>query len=72
MALMIDTSRALLQPAELHRLVRAVEAAQHEDEDEWIEWKSCLDLRESGDTCQAGLPDRGDGHLPGGGSGAVR
>ena len=43
---MIATSRALLQPAELHRLVRAVEAAQHEDEDEWIEWKSCLDLRE--------------------------
>jgi hypothetical protein len=46
MTLMIDTSQALLQPAALHRLVCAVEAGQHEDEAEWVEWKSRLDLRE--------------------------
>jgi len=43
-ALTIDTSRPLLRPSELTALIRAVEAAQPEDEHLWIEWKSSLDL----------------------------
>jgi hypothetical protein len=46
-ALNIDTSRPLLRPSELIALVRAVEAAQPEDEHLWIEWKSSLDLNAS-------------------------
>lgn len=44
MSLVISTSRALLSSQELHGLVSAVEAAVPEDETEWIEWKSSLDL----------------------------
>jgi hypothetical protein len=40
----IDTSRAPRRPTELRALVHAVENATAEDEADWIEWKSALDL----------------------------
>jgi hypothetical protein len=44
MSLAVNTSRAPREPSELHNLVRAVEMAGAEDENEWIEWKSLYDL----------------------------
>jgi hypothetical protein len=44
MALSIDTSRPLRTPAELAALIAAVAAALPEDERDWLEWKSTLDL----------------------------
>lgn len=45
MALNIDISRTLRRPSDLVRLVEAVVAGLAEDEADWIEWKSTLDLR---------------------------
>ena len=44
MSLMIATSRPLRDDEELNNLVHAVEMADAEDENEWIEWKSHLAL----------------------------
>jgi hypothetical protein len=44
MTLKISTARALHSYNDLRDLVRAVEGATAEDESEWIEWKSELDL----------------------------
>ncbi len=44
MSLRFDTSRAPRTPRQLHDLVSAVGQAAAEDESEWIEWKSTLDL----------------------------
>lgn len=44
MSLRFDTSKAPRTPRELHDLVSAVGQAAAEDEGEWIEWKSTLDL----------------------------
>jgi len=44
MAVQIDTSRALRRPDELAALVGAVVQALQDDELDWIEWKSGLDL----------------------------
>lgn len=44
MTLRIDTARALTTPEERAALVRAVVAAQPEDELDWIEWKIAGDL----------------------------
>ena len=44
MTLKVNTSRAPRSYEELHALVRAVEGAAAEDENEWIEWKSDLDF----------------------------
>lgn len=46
MALVVDASRALRSPHELTALVEAVLNASMNDESDWIEWKSRLDLRE--------------------------
>jgi outer membrane protein assembly factor BamB len=46
MSLKIDTSRAPHMYRGLHDLLRAVGQAAAEDETEWIEWKSSLDLGE--------------------------
>ena len=46
MSLMIATSRPLRDDEELNNLVHAVEMADAEDENEWIEWKSHLALSE--------------------------
>ena len=43
-ALEIDVSRALVRPSDLRELVQAVRAASSEDETDWLEWKSRLDL----------------------------
>ena len=44
MTLRIDTSRALTTHEERAALVRAIVAAQPEDELDWIEWKIAGDL----------------------------
>jgi len=44
MALSIEFDRGLRRPADLAELVEAVVAGQDEDEADWIEWKSTLDL----------------------------
>lgn len=44
MSLRIDTSQAPRTYLELHELLLAVERAADQDESEWIEWKSSLDL----------------------------
>ncbi|MDQ3573319.1 MAG: hypothetical protein M3404_00080 [Actinomycetota bacterium] len=44
MALGIDASRALVRPGDFCGLVKAVLAASPEDETDWLEWKSTLDL----------------------------
>ncbi len=44
MALSIDVDRALRRPTDLARLVEAVVAGKRDDEADWIEWKSTLDL----------------------------
>src|SRR5580704_1098833 len=43
-AISIDTTRALRGYADLTALVRAVIAAGPDDESDWVEWKSTLDL----------------------------
>lgn len=44
MALDLDPTRAPRRPTELRELVAAVVAATPEDEQDWLEWKSHLDL----------------------------
>ena len=44
MALVIDAAGALRNPQELTDLVQAILNAQPQDESDWIEWKSTLDL----------------------------
>lgn len=44
MALNIDVDRGLRRPADLMMLVEAVVAGKDEDEADWVEWKSTLDL----------------------------
>jgi hypothetical protein len=44
MALNIDTTRAFRRPADKQTLVEAVFNAQPTDENDWLEWKSSLDL----------------------------
>jgi hypothetical protein len=48
MSLRVDTSRAPRMYRELQDLLGAVERADAEDESEWIEWKSPLDLSAKG------------------------
>jgi hypothetical protein len=43
-ALNIDVDRGLRRPADLVKLVEAVVAGKDEDEADWVEWKSTLDL----------------------------
>jgi hypothetical protein len=44
MTLEVDVSRAHRRPKELRALVAGVEAARPEDEADWIEWKSTMNL----------------------------
>ncbi len=44
MVLQLDPKVAFLRPSELAALVDAVVAAEAEDEQDWLEWKSQLDL----------------------------
>ncbi len=44
MAVLIDTPNALRMPHELARLVTAIMAASPNDETDWLEWKSGMDL----------------------------
>src|ERR1700738_5156714 len=46
MPLAVDMSSAFRSPHELAMLVEAVLNASENDESDWIEWKSSLDLRE--------------------------
>ena len=46
MPLAVDMSSAFRSPHELAMLVEAVLKASENDESDWIEWKSGLDLRE--------------------------
>src|SRR5260370_14463274 len=46
MALRIDTTGRLRTPEELAALVAALVAAFPEDEPDWLEWKSTLDLND--------------------------
>jgi hypothetical protein len=47
-ALNIDVHEGLRRPADLVKLVEAVIAGKDEDEADWIEWKSTLDLTTAG------------------------
>src|SRR5688500_15853364 len=44
MALEINTSHALRRPSDLLALVRAILSAHTDEETDWLEWKSTLDL----------------------------
>jgi hypothetical protein len=44
MAVLIDSSRLLRTPHELASLVSAIAAASPNDETDWLEWKSGMDL----------------------------
>lgn len=45
MTLEIDAAEQLRRPADLRRLIDAIVAADPHDEQDWLEWKSALDLR---------------------------
>ena len=47
--LSIDTTYALETPQDLRRLVEAIHTASSEDETDWLEWKSYLDLSQRKD-----------------------
>lgn len=44
MAIDLDLSGPLRRPSDLHRLIEAIVGAKPEDESDWLEWKSTLDL----------------------------
>lgn len=74
MALDLDTRQALRRPSDLAALVEAIRKANPEDEPDWLEWKSNLDLSRPDGRFQLAravlglsnrLPDRASNHCAG-------